>query len=48
LKAAEGYVEAMFAGASRELWPIHEELLDLGLNLGSDVKACPGKTIVPL
>ena len=48
LKAAEGYVEAMFAGARRELRPIYEELLDLGLNLGSDVKACPGKTIVPL
>jgi hypothetical protein len=47
LKAAEGYVEEMFPGARRGLRPIYEELLDLGLSLGSDVKACPGKTIVP-
>jgi Domain of unknown function (DUF5655)/Domain of unknown function (DUF4287) len=48
LKAAEGYVEAMFAGPKEALRPIYEELLRLGLSLGKDVKACPCRTIVPL
>jgi hypothetical protein len=48
LQAAEGYVEAMFAGASAGLRPIYDELLRIGLALGKDVKACPCKTIVPL
>ncbi len=48
LKAAEGYVEAMFAGGKAELWPIYDALLKLGLSAGKDVKACPCQTIVPL
>jgi hypothetical protein len=48
LKAAEGYVEAMFAGKKAELRPIYDALLKLGLNLAKDVKACPCQTIVPL
>jgi hypothetical protein len=48
LKAAEGYVAAMFAGGKAPLRPIYDELLQLGLGLGKDVKACPCKTIVPL
>jgi hypothetical protein len=48
LKAAEGWVEAMFAGPKAALRPIYEELLRLGLGLGEDVKACPCQTIVPL
>ena len=48
LKAAEGYVETMFAGAKAELRPIYDALLKLGLSLGKDVKACPCQTIVPL
>lgn len=48
LKAAEGYVEAMFAGPKKVLRPIYEELLRLGLGLGKDVKACPCRTMVPL
>jgi hypothetical protein len=48
LKAAEGYVEAMFAGSKAGLRPIYDELLKLGLRQGKDVKACPCKTIVPL
>jgi hypothetical protein len=48
LKAAEGYVDAMFQGARSALRPLYEELLELGLAAGPDVKACPGKTIVPL
>ena len=48
LKAAEQYVEAMFAGPKAGLRPIYDELLTIGFELGEDVKACPCKTIVPL
>jgi len=46
--AAEKYVDDMFAGPKEELLPLYDELLRIGLKVGSDVKACPGKTIVPL
>lgn len=48
LKAAKGYVEAMFAGGKAGLRPIYDALLQLGLSMGKDVKACPCQTIVPL
>jgi hypothetical protein len=48
LKEAVGYVEEQYAGAKEKLRPIYEELLTLGKSMGSDVKACPCKTIVPL
>jgi hypothetical protein len=48
LRAAEKYVEEMFAGAKAGLRPIYDALLELGLKLAPDVKACPCKTIVPL
>jgi hypothetical protein len=48
LKAAQGYVEAMFAGARAGLRPAYDQLLKLGLGVARDVKACPCKTIVPL
>lgn len=48
LQAAEGYVEKMFSGGRAALQPVYEALLDLCLSLGSDVKACPCQTIVPL
>jgi len=48
LRAAEEYVEAMFAGSKAALRPIYDELLHLGLSLAKDVKACPCKTMVPL
>jgi hypothetical protein len=48
LQAGEEYVEAMFAGPKAGLRPVYDALLQLGLSLGSDVKACPCKTIVPL
>lgn len=48
LKAAVGYVEAMFAGPKAELRPIYDKLLKLGLGIGKDAKACPCQTIVPL
>jgi hypothetical protein len=47
LKAAEGYVLAMFAGKKTGLLPIYDALLKLGMALGRDVKVCPCKTMVP-
>ena len=46
LQSALGYVDAMFAGREA-LRPVYDALLELGLSLGPDVKACPAKTIVP-
>jgi hypothetical protein len=48
LRAAEGYVEKMFAGSKESLRPIYDALLKLGLGIGKDVKACPCQTMVPL
>jgi hypothetical protein len=48
LKAAEAWVEAMFAGPRAGLRPVYDRLLELGFGLGPDVKACPCQTIVPL
>jgi hypothetical protein len=48
LRAAVGYVEAMYAGPKAALRPIHDALVDLGRTLGDDVKICPCQTIVPL
>jgi hypothetical protein len=48
LAAAEEYVEEMFAGPKAGLRPIYDRLLQLGLSVADDVKACPCKTIVPL
>jgi hypothetical protein len=48
LKAAETYVDEMYAGGKAGLRPIYDALLKLGLGLGKDVKACPCQTIVPL
>lgn len=48
LKQAEVYVKEMFAGKKAVLKPIFDELLELGLSLAKDVKACPCQTIVPL
>ena len=48
LRAAERYVEEMFAGKKAGLRPIYDKLLELGLKLGPDAKVCPCKTIVPL
>src|SRR5256885_2212698 len=48
LKATVRYVAEQYAGPKEKLRPIYDELLGLGKSLGSDVKACPCKTIVPL
>jgi hypothetical protein len=47
LHAAEVWVEAMYSGPKKELRPIYDALLKLGLRLGKDVTASPGKTAVP-
>ncbi len=48
LRAAEKYVDEMFAGKKEHLRPIYDALLKLGLKVGKDVKACPCQAIVPL
>ena len=48
LKAAEKYVDEMFAGKKAHLRPTYDALLKLGLSMGKDAKACPCQTIVPL
>jgi hypothetical protein len=48
LRAAETYVDNMYSGKKQALRPLHDQLVRLGLSLGSDVKACPCETIVPL
>jgi len=48
LETAERYVEEMYAGAKTPLRPLYAALLERGLSIGPDVKACPCKTIVPL
>jgi hypothetical protein len=48
LKAADGYVDAMFSGKRVGLKPIYAKILELARGLGPDVRVCPCKTIVPL
>jgi hypothetical protein len=48
LRKAPGYVAEMFAGKRAGLKPVYDKLLNLGLRIGKDAKACPCKTIVPL
>ncbi|MFN2577733.1 MAG: DUF5655 domain-containing protein [Pyrinomonadaceae bacterium] len=48
LRAAEKYVDEMYAGKKEHLRPIYEALLKLGLSMGKDTRACPCQTIVPL
>jgi hypothetical protein len=48
LAIAPKYVDEQYSGKKKTLRPIYDELLQLAAKVGSDVKACPGKTIVPL
>jgi hypothetical protein len=48
LKAAEAYVDEMFAGGKALLRPLYDELLRIALATGPEAKACPCQTIVPL
>jgi Domain of unknown function (DUF5655)/Domain of unknown function (DUF4287) len=48
LAAAARYVEDQYSGKKSALRPMYDELLQLAKSLGSDVKVCPCKTMVPL
>jgi Domain of unknown function (DUF5655) len=48
LRAADGYVTALYAGAKTHLLPIFEALVAAGRALGPDVLVCPCKSMVPL
>jgi hypothetical protein len=48
LASAVRFVEDQYSGKKSTLRPIYDQLLALGKSLGSDVKACPCKTMVPL
>ena len=48
LRAADGYVTAMFTGRKASLRRLYDELLKISMSLGDDVRACPCQTIVPL
>jgi hypothetical protein len=47
LRQAPAMVDAMYAGPKVALRPLHDKLVQLGLELGPDVGVCPCKTIVP-
>jgi hypothetical protein len=42
------FVEAMYAGPRAALRPIHDALENLAFSIGTDIRLCPGKTIVPI
>lgn len=48
LAAAPRYVAQMYAGAREALRALHDQIIELGVTLGDDVRICPCKTIVPL
>lgn len=48
LKQAVQFVDDQFAGPKAALRPIFEVVLDFARTLGSDVRVCPCKTIVPI
>jgi Domain of unknown function (DUF5655) len=48
LRSALRNVDEQYSGARAKLRPVYDELLNLGKSMGTDVKACPCKTIVPL
>ena len=47
LDTADQWVAAMFAGSKAGLKPLYDALLECGLSIAKDVKACPCRTIVP-
>jgi hypothetical protein len=48
LRAAPGYVEALFSGPKAALRPLYEALATVALKLGQDVQLSPCKTFVPV
>jgi hypothetical protein len=47
LTLAPQFVDQMYSGTKSTLRPLHDELVRLTRSLGSDVRICPCKTIVP-
>ncbi len=48
LKAAGGYVEAMYGSGKSSLRPLHDRLMEIARNMGKDVRVCPCKTMIPI
>ena len=48
LKKAQQYVADQYTSGKAALKPLYDRLLEIGGELGDDVKACPCQTIVPL
>jgi hypothetical protein len=48
LRAAERFVDEMFAGPKAALRPIYDKLLERAFALGDDIRVSPAKTIVPI
>ncbi len=48
LRLAPKLVDRMYAGPRAPLRPLHDALISLARNLGSDVRICPCTTMVPL
>ncbi len=48
LKSAEKSVDRMFSGSKAALRPLYDRLLELGVTLGPDVTAAPGRVAVAL
>ena len=48
VESAQKYVEQMYEGAKASLRPLFDELMELSLSIGKDVKACPCQTMVPI
>ena len=48
LRAAQGFVDAMYAGKKAWMRPLHDALMAACLSVAKDVKACPCETIVPI
>jgi hypothetical protein len=47
LRSAPGMVDALYYGPKAGLRPLHDRLVEVGAGLGTDVRICPCKTIVP-
>jgi hypothetical protein len=48
LRAAPGMVNALYSGPKAGLRPLHDRLVELAAQLGTDVRLCPCATIMPL
>jgi hypothetical protein len=45
---AVGYVEALFSGSKAPLRPLYDQLYELARSIGSDIRICPGKTMISI